>query len=147
MPAGLIASMAAASGVSDVVYLLVIAPISAAIFISPAVLTLLVTAIFVLRRESRIVTEQLQPEMQAGPISPDEYRSLTSIRRRLGAQWRTVTVRGIGPWWALRDFQQVTSELAFRKWHASRGETPKRAQKGTSESDYRRRIVELRARL
>ncbi len=55
--------------------------------------------------------------------------------------------RGVSPWLALRSLHQAATELAFRKWHLSRGERPKRAQKSTSEDYYRQRIFELRMRL
>jgi hypothetical protein len=50
-------------------------------------------------------------------------------------------------WNALLNFDQAATDLAFRKWHLSRGEVPKRHQAELSEEDLRREIAGLRARV
>ncbi len=58
-------------------------------------------------------------------------------------------LRAHGPraWSALLNLHQAATDLAFRKWHLSRGERPKRHQKVASEDDLRREIADYRMRL
>ena len=135
------------ANVQDTVFLLVVAPLDAALFTGPAVLTLMVLAFFAWRREGRITADQLKSEVEAGVLLPEKYYTLSSVGRRFQTEWRMLVGRGVGPWYQLTRLHQAASDLAFRKWHISRGEMPKRSQRNTPEDDYRRRIMELRASL
>jgi len=113
---------------------------------SPAIITLVVVITLAWRREGQVIDEQLRDEVTAGVITPDEYARLSSSRRRRAAEWRALRDRGIRAWRNVAALHQAATELAFRKWHLSRGERPKGAQNYLSADDYRRLIGEIRAR-
>jgi RsiW-degrading membrane proteinase PrsW (M82 family) len=127
--------------------LFVVSPIVSFIFISPGLLTLLVIAALAGRREARAIRDFLGPEVQSGLLTPSEYRILCSSWRRLMEEWRALVLRGPGAWLATRQLHDLATELAFRRWHLSRGETLKGEQKAFSDEEYRRRILAARARL
>jgi RsiW-degrading membrane proteinase PrsW (M82 family) len=127
--------------------LFVVSPIVSFIFIAPGLLTLLTIAALAGRREARAIRDFLGPEVQAGFLTPDEYRVLCSSWRRLMEEWRALFLRGPGAWLAARQMHDLATELAFRRWHLSRGETLKGEQKRYSDDEYRRRILAARARL
>lgn len=84
----------------------------------PAFITVLVIAGFALRREKRIISDQLLGEMTAGRITRDEYDRLTSLRRRSINSFRVLFTKGFGGWRAQRLCNQAASELAFQRHRA-----------------------------
>ena len=67
-----------------------------------------------------------------------------AVRRRA---WRRCDEAGCAAFFAQRDLHQAATELAFRKWHLSRGEQPKRGQRRQPEDRYRQQIAVYRTRL
>jgi hypothetical protein len=80
-------------------------------------------------------------------LSPEEYERLPSWRQRARAELATLRRRGLRAYFAHRDLHQAATELAFRKWHLSRGERPKRAQRRQPEDRYREHIAVHRTHL
>ena len=79
-------------------------------------------------------------------LTPSEYHTLTdpALRRRALADAQR---RGGRPLRARqRRFYQVAAELAFRKYHLSRGERPKPGQRAPEDA-YRAEIAALRTEL
>ena len=58
-----------------------------------------------------------------------------------GGAARPASGWGCVAFFAQRDLHQAATELAFRKWHLSRGEKPKRAQRRQPEDRYRQQIA------
>jgi protease PrsW len=133
--------------VGGAAYLLVIAPSMGFLLIGPGVLVLFVLVVLTWRREAAAIREQLRDEVAAGTITDAEYARLASSRRRLAAEIGALVRHGPGAWRATGQLHHLATELAFRKWHLSRGEAPKRAQKDTREDQFRRQIRLLRTRL
>jgi RsiW-degrading membrane proteinase PrsW (M82 family) len=74
--------------------------------------------IFVLiRREGRLVGTQLKEEMDAGRLSPEQYRTASSSWARMGARLRALFRGRMG---ATRRFYQVCGELAHKKEQLAR---------------------------
>jgi protease PrsW len=132
---------------NPLVLLFVVMPVYSAVLTTPGLLTLLIIAFLAWRRESHVIRKHLGDEVARGTLTHEEYEALpipgARLRRELGALRR----RGLRGWFAQRDFHQAATELAFRKWHLSRGESPKRARLIAPEDRYRRQIAALRARL
>ena len=120
--------------------------IEAPLFILPAVIVLFLIARTASRRELRIIREQLADEVEAGVLTPAEYQILSDdgLRRR--------SLRDAAPHGgrALRDRQRrffhVAAELAFRKYHLSRGEQLKPGQQAPEDA-YREELAALRSDL
>jgi RsiW-degrading membrane proteinase PrsW (M82 family) len=133
--------------VNPLLLLFVVMPLQSLILTGPGLLTLVVIAVFAWRREAAVIRTYLQEEVAAGAVTPAEYAELPSQRARFGREMAALRRRGPGGWLAQRDLHQAATELAFRKWHLSRGTLPTGAQKVTPEDRYRQRIAVLRARL
>jgi protease PrsW len=125
----------------------VIAPIVNVFFLGPGLAILLVLAWLAWRREAQIIAAQLHDEVAAGVLSAGDYARLCDARRRrrdeLGALFR----HGPRACGALVSLDQAATDLAFRKWHVSRGERPKRGQAHVSQEDLRHEIAAHRARV
>jgi hypothetical protein len=65
----------------------------------------------------------------------------------MGAELSVFRQRGLRAYFAQRDLHQAATELAFRKWHLSRGEKPKRGQRRRPEDLYRQHIAVYRTNL
>ena len=100
------------------VFLAIIA-FQSALFMIP----LLIFIFFALRREGRIVRHYLAPELQSGLITQQEYDSLGSVFRRLGASLRALGRGGFAAWRAYSRFSQTATELAFHRDRVARGIT------------------------
>jgi len=133
--------------INPFVLLFVVMPLTTFVLTAPGFLALLITAYLAWRRESRVIREFLRDEIARGTLTPAEYDVLPSQRRRASLELSTLRKRGLRAFFATRDFHQAATELAFRKWHLSRGEAPKRGQRRTPEDRYRDQIAILRARL
>jgi RsiW-degrading membrane proteinase PrsW (M82 family) len=133
--------------VNPFVLLFVVMPLTTFILSAPGFFALLVIALLAGRREANVIRQYLFDEVARGAVLPEEYDVLPSWKRRAGLEWRTLRQRGFRAFFRRRDFHQIATELAFLKWHKSRGETPKRAQRRTTEDKYRDQLQILRARL
>ncbi|HEX8143214.1 MAG TPA: PrsW family intramembrane metalloprotease [Pyrinomonadaceae bacterium] len=113
----------------------------------PVFIAALVSIIFALRREGRIVREHLLCDLQRGIFSPEEYNRLCSVRGRMGASFRALRRGGFGTWRARMEYNQLASELAFHRSRVARGFTsgPQEAQE--REAAYLQLLQDLRRRL
>lgn len=134
-------------GIDPLIELFVVVPLLVLFLSVPAALTLFLVAVFAWRREARVIREQLRDEVVNGVVSPEHYEILPSTRLRRRALWRAFSQGGYGRWKRLRALFQIETELAFRKWHLSRGEKPKGWQRDATEDRYRQQIVALRAQM
>jgi RsiW-degrading membrane proteinase PrsW (M82 family) len=116
-------------------------------FILPGVVTAVVIAVIVNRRVLRILKEQLGAEVPAGVISPEEYAALTDARLRRTTSWRVLREGGVRRWLAWRRFNRLAADLAFQKYHASRGELGRRGLRSYSDTALRHRIIAARGRM
>jgi RsiW-degrading membrane proteinase PrsW (M82 family) len=127
--------------------LFVIFPGMVALLALPGLLTLVVLAVAGWRREARIMTEQLTDEVANGTVSQGELAVLTSARQRFGRSLAAVSRGGPRAWLALRRLYELQADLAFRKWHESRGERLMSFQQVMSVEGYRDRIAQVRKQL
>jgi hypothetical protein len=97
------------------------------------------------RRELAILKDQLSPEVAAGVLTLHEYEQLTNEPMRRAAL-RKANSRSRSLLQKQRAFFQTAAELAFRKYHLSRGEKPKPGQE-SPEDVYRVQLAELRDEL
>jgi protease PrsW len=113
----------------------------------PAFVATLVTIGFGLRREGRIVREQLFHDCQRGLFTEPEYNSLCTIHGRMGASLQALTNGGFRAWRCRTQFNQIASELAFHRSRVSRGifTTPQSAAE--RESAYVQLLMDLRRQL
>ncbi|HYE65783.1 MAG TPA: PrsW family intramembrane metalloprotease [Pyrinomonadaceae bacterium] len=112
----------------------------------PIFIATLVTIIFALRREGRVLREHLLCDFQRGLFSQEEYNRLCSIRGRMGASFNALTSGGLGAWRARRQFNQLASELAFHRSRVARGLLSSE-QAAEREAGYVQLLRELRRRL
>lgn len=134
-------------GLNPFVLLFVVMPLMSLTLTGPGILALLGVAFFATRRESKVIRTFLADEVTAGVLTPAEYAVLPSLRARFWREIQALRQRGLGHYNATRHFHQAATELAFRKWHISRGERPKRAQRITPEDLYRQQLAILRVRM
>lgn len=112
--------------------------------ILPAIAGVLAGVWISLGREGRIVREYLEPELRAGDISAEEYRTLGSVRGRLSSTMRAF-FDGPSRWRARRKFNQLASEIAFHRHRTRRG-LASRNDPARYASD-REEFLRLRAKL
>jgi RsiW-degrading membrane proteinase PrsW (M82 family) len=124
--------------------LLVGAPLVVVATVGPGALVLALVAVLALRREARVVATALRDEARSGLLGAAEYACLCSARVRVAAEWRAFVAGGLRAWRARRRFHQAATELAFRRWRVARGERPTRRQRGTTEEEYRARLLRFR---
>jgi RsiW-degrading membrane proteinase PrsW (M82 family) len=116
------------------------------LFTLPSLIILYLIARTSSRRELEILRTELAPEVQYGVLTPEEYRTLTTEPLRRQAL-HTARIRGGRPLQkTLQHFFQVAAELAFRKYHLSRGEHPKPGQQAPEDA-YRAELARLRQEL
>jgi RsiW-degrading membrane proteinase PrsW (M82 family) len=122
-------------------------PASIVILLLPGIVVLIALAAAGWKREIRIIQEQLGEEVQrGGVVTAEELRVLTNWRERLRRLMGALQ-KGPAAWFALRQLYELQVDLAFRKWHAARGERLMSFQQVMTEDDYRTRIAAVRARL
>jgi RsiW-degrading membrane proteinase PrsW (M82 family) len=120
--------------------------IEAPLFTLPAAIVLYLIARTSSQRELQILRDQLAPEVEYGVLTHEEYRTLTDGELRRAAK-QTAKERGGKPLQkTVQDFFQTSAELAFRKYHLSRGELPKPGQQAP-EDVYRAELARLRQEL
>ena len=127
--------------------LFVVMPVTTVVLTAPGMLALLAIAFIAMRRERAVIRDHLIEEVERGVVTPEEYERLPSWRRRVGAELGALRRRGLNGYFSQRYLHQAATELAFRKWHLSRGEKPKRAQRRQPEDRYRQQIAVCRTRL
>jgi DNA-binding PucR family transcriptional regulator len=91
--------------------------------------------------------EQLQDEVKRGAVLKGELEVLTNGRERFKRTMRALAQKGPQGWLALRRLYELQTDLAFRKWHESRGEKLMSFQQVMTEDGYRERIAQVRAQL
>jgi RsiW-degrading membrane proteinase PrsW (M82 family) len=120
--------------------------IEAPLFVLPALIVLYLIARTASRRELEILRDQLASEVDAGVLTPDEYRTLTTVSLRKQAMREARVRGGRATQETLQRFFQTAAELAFRKYHLSRGEVLKPGQQAP-EDVYRAELVWLRGEM
>lgn len=89
----------------------------------PALAGVLAMVVYSLRREGRIISQYLSPELGSGLLSRQEYDMLGTIRGRLGASWSALSSGGFGGWRSQARLHQAATELAFHRDRVARGVT------------------------
>ncbi|MGQ0572550.1 MAG: PrsW family intramembrane metalloprotease [Armatimonadota bacterium] len=133
--------------VSPVVYLLFIIPGMTLILALPTLLLVLYLARAGWTREVAIVQEQLQDEVKRGTVLKSELEVLCSARERFRRTMKALSQKGPQGWMAQRRLYELQTDLAFRKWHESRGEKLMSFQQVMTEDGYCERIAQVRAQL
>jgi hypothetical protein len=116
-----------------IVYFLIMVPMFVAV---------LVSIYFALRREGRIVREQLRRDLDGGRLTQSELELLSSVRGRMGASFRALTKGGYRSWRTRRQFNRVASELAFHRNRIAQGQRV--TDSAALEESYVRQLSELR---
>ncbi|GHO45289.1 PrsW family glutamic-type intramembrane protease [Ktedonospora formicarum] len=117
-------------------------------YILPLIVQLALLYILVksLAHEATIVREFLASEVSSGVVRVDEYALLQSSFQRVRAERRILRKSGFKQWLRVKTLYQTEIGLAFRKWHVSMGDLPKRSAI-QPEDVYRQRIQRLRREL
>lgn len=113
----------------------------------PVFIATLITVIFALRREGRIVREHLAHYCQSGLLPPQEYERLCKVSGRMGASFNALTKGGFGTWRARMQYNQIASELAFHRSRVARGIMKSQQEASEREAGYVQLLQELRQRL
>jgi RsiW-degrading membrane proteinase PrsW (M82 family) len=109
----------------------------------PVFLGVLVAVFYGLRREGRIVREQLQLDLGSGLLTPEEIECLCSVRRRMNASLAALRRGGFTTWRARRQFHGIASELAFHRERVARGCTAHDGSDAARDELYRQELREL----
>ena len=109
----------------------------------PTFVSLLAVVGFALRREGRVLREQLRADCERGLFTHDEYLRLCSLRQRAGASFGALTRRGLSAWRARMRLNRAASELAFHRHRVARGVTSRDGRDAEREAVYLRQIHEL----
>jgi RsiW-degrading membrane proteinase PrsW (M82 family) len=113
----------------------------------PIFIGAIVSIVFALRREGRIVSYHLWPDCQEGLFSPEEYYRLCSVRGRMGASFRALRNGGFRLWRTRMRFNQMASELAFHRSRARRGMLTDPRIAHEREMAFVQHLLELRRQL
>jgi hypothetical protein len=143
LPAGLLPLVVGDSDEAALLLLFVLFPLSALIFLGPGFLFLLIMGFRSSAREARLIREFLKPELEAGVISPLIYDKCGRPFRRSLDEWGQLFSKGPGAWSRRRQTYQLATELAFSRYHASRGEFRDTAPR--TEMEYRGKLANLGA--
>jgi RsiW-degrading membrane proteinase PrsW (M82 family) len=87
----------------------------------PALVAVVVIALFSLRREARVVRLHLETIVDEGVLSGDDLVSLCSVTGRLSASMGALFGRGFGAWRRRVRFHRAATTFAFNAWRLSRG--------------------------
>lgn len=118
----------------------------ALIVLLPSALVLWAIARLSGRRQLQIMRDELAGEVEAGALTPAEYRALADPALRQAALREANDRGGRRLREAQRHFFHVAAELAFRKYHLARGEAPKPGQEAQDDV-YRAELARLRGEL
>jgi RsiW-degrading membrane proteinase PrsW (M82 family) len=113
----------------------------------PTFFGMLLVIFLSLRREGRILREQLRRDVAQGLISETDYACLCSVRGRTAASYRALAGGGLALWRARSQFNRAASELAFHRARVARGIPPRGATAAEREADYVQQIYRLRQQL
>jgi hypothetical protein len=102
----------------------------------PAFLGVITIIIFSLRKEGRVMREQLLPEMRSGLLSLREYAALCTVSGRIGGVLRAFSGGGWKLTRARMRLHDAASELAFHRWRTGRGIVPRRESVAAREGRY-----------
>ncbi|CAN5512593.1 hypothetical protein BH20VER1_BH20VER1_03560 [soil metagenome] len=116
--------------------------VSYALIMVPAFLGLLTLVFISLRKEGRIIREQLLPELRSGWLQQRDYLELATVRGRAGGLLRAFGHGGWAQWRSRVRLHEIASDLAFHRWRTSRGILPRRAIPAAREAGY---LQQLRA--
>jgi RsiW-degrading membrane proteinase PrsW (M82 family) len=122
---------------------LLIVLVEATVFTLPALLVLGTVALVSARRESEIVREQLAEEVAAGVLTRRDYETLGDARARFAASRAAWRAGGFARWALQQRFHQAAAELAFRKYHRSRGEPLPGGRQELAEREHRAQLAAL----
>lgn len=107
----------------------------------------IVSIIFALRREGRIVSYHLWNDCQRGLFTQQEYYRLCSVRGRMGASFNALTTGGFRLWRARMRYNQTASELAFHRSRVHRGMITDPRAAHEREMAFVQHLAELRRQL
>ncbi len=113
----------------------------------PVFLAAIVVIFFALRREGRVVREQLLCDYQRGFLTPEEYQCLCSVPGRLGSSFRALRGGGFAMWRDRMQWNQLASELAFHRSRVARGIYANDQEAREREAAYLHLLYELGQRL
>jgi protease PrsW len=80
------------------------------------IVTLAVIVYFALRREHRVLHDQLADEVASGVVSQEDYDTIGSIRRRYRRELGLLRSSGVRPFRTARRLYATEGELAFHKY-------------------------------
>ena len=100
-----------------------------------------------LRREGRVLREQLRRDCASGLLSEADYNCLCSVRGRMGASWGALARGGFSNWRARTKFNRAASELAFHRSRVARGIHSHGTTDAEREANYLQQIYNLRLQL
>jgi protease PrsW len=98
---------------------------------------ILIVIVFALQAERRWL-KQLEPEVTAGFLTPDEYAWASDLNLRSARGWKVLSRHGIGAWFAWSRYVQLLVDLAFKK---------NQLANAGDGADTARRIANLRERI
>ncbi|HUP61271.1 MAG TPA: PrsW family intramembrane metalloprotease [Thermoanaerobaculia bacterium] len=86
----------------------------------PALIAVIVIAIYSLRREAMLIRKHLDCVVAEGVLASEDVVVVTSVTRRVAASTRALFEGGPSKWIARRRFHALATELAFHAWRTSR---------------------------
>lgn len=107
----------------------------------------IVAIVFALRREGRIVRENLWYDCQRGLFTQQEYYRLCSIRGRMGASFNALKWGGVRVWRTRMKYNQLASELAFHRSRVQLGMITDQRAAYEREMAFVQQLFELRRQL
>jgi RsiW-degrading membrane proteinase PrsW (M82 family) len=113
----------------------------------PTFFGMLVVIALSLRREGRVLREQLRRDCATGLLSESEYLCICSVRGRMSASWGALARGGFSHWRARTKLNRAASELAFHRSRVARGIHSHGQADDEREADYLRQIYSLRLQL
>jgi RsiW-degrading membrane proteinase PrsW (M82 family) len=113
----------------------------------PTFFGMLLVIFLSLRREGRVLREQLRADVLRGLIPEDEYLCLCSVRGRASASYTALVRGGFTHWRARKRLNRAASELAFHRSRVARGITQSGGADAEREADYVQQIYRLRLQL
>jgi protease PrsW len=113
----------------------------------PTFFGMLLVIVLSLRREGRILREQLRPDISTGLLSEADYLCLCSVRGRMGASFGALTRGGASAWLARARLNRAAGELAFHRSRVSRGIHTRGESDAEREALYVQQIYRLRLQL
>lgn len=113
----------------------------------PTFLGMLLVIGLSLRREGRILREQLRCDIASGLITESDYVCLCSVRGRMGASFGALTSGGFAAWLARTRLNRAAGELAFHRSRVARGIHTRGETDAEREAAYVQQIYRLRLQL